>query len=162
MKPLYIIIPLIIILFTLFIFKDKLFENYAQTENTKNISFFPSSVPSVTPYYNIFTPNLNPSIYDYTINYPPEFKTNASKAWLASKVKQCQSYNNNIVPQEPQDCPDSSFTFANNIARFVPTSSTNDLNYSGCIQLNVNSNYCYNDQFGNYLPNVEVLNHRSA
>jgi hypothetical protein len=120
------------------------------------------AILSVTPYYNIFTPNLNPSIYDYTINYPPEFKTNAGKAWLASKVKQCQSYNNNIVPQEPQDCPDSSFTFANNIARFVPTSSTNDLNYSGCIQLNVNSNYCYNDQFGNYLPNVEVLNHRSA
>jgi hypothetical protein len=120
---------------------------------------------SVAPYYNPFHTYINPEKLNYLISVPDEYKTDASKSWLANKVYQCSQYDKPYTPTEPQECPDSSFTFVDNIGKFVPQSlikHKSDLNYPGCIQLKENSNYCYSTPFGNYIPNVEVLNARSA
>ncbi len=120
---------------------------------------------SVAPYYNPFHTYINPEKLNYLISVPDEYKTDASKSWLANTVYQCSQYDKPYAPTEPQDCPDSSFTYVDRIGDFVPQSllkNKSDLNYPGCIQLKVNSNYCYSTPFGKYVPNVEVLNARSA
>ena len=118
---------------------------------------------SVSPYYNPFHAYMDPLKLDYIIKVPDEYKSNASKTWLANKTYICSNYDNksNGIPSEPQDCPDSSFTYVDNIGQFVP-GSDNNLNYPGCIQLKEGSNYCYSNEFGDYVPNVEVLNQRSS
>jgi len=135
-------------------------------EQYKQIIYNPGyNKVSVTPYYNPFHTYINPEKLNYIINVPDQYKTNASKSWLANTVYQCSQYDKDNAPEEPQDCPDSSFTYVDNIGLFVPQDTLknkNDLNYPGCIQLKENSNYCYSTPFGNYIPNVEVLNARSA
>ena len=118
---------------------------------------------SVAPYYNPFHTYMDPLKLDYIIKVPDEYKSKASKSWLANKTYFCSKYNNktNGIPNEPQDCPDSSFTYVDNIGQFVPGTGKN-LNFPGCIQLKEGSNYCYSNEFGNYVPNVEILNQRSS
>lgn len=113
---------------------------------------------SVAPYFNPFHTYIQPSELDYKINYPPEYKTNASKSWLANKAYYCSMYDKSYAPKEPQDCPDSSFTYVDNMGVFVHDDKYTNYNYPGCIQLKESTNYCYSTPFGNYLPNVEVLN----
>jgi hypothetical protein len=101
-----------------------------------NYTFIPSDLPigKLTPYQEYIS--------------QIKIETNIEDAF-----NQCSRYNNGKIPQEVQDCPDSSFSFVNNIAEFVPNSS----NYSGCIQLKYPSNNCYNTSSGQYKPNLSML-----
>ncbi len=137
---------------------------YIKSEFFTPIRFNPRyNKVSVASYYNPFYTYIPPTNLDYLIHVPPKYNTNASRSWLANKTFYCSQYNNPNIgsPQEPQECPDSSFTYVDRIGDFV-NDSTLDLNYPGCIQLKEGSNYCYSDMFGNYKPNVKVLDHRSA
>ena len=109
---------------------------YIELFNDVNYTFIPSDLPlgKLTPYQQ----------------YISQTKIETG---LKDSFKQCSVYNNGKIPQEVQDCPDSSFSFVNNIADFVPNSP----NYSGCIQLKYPSNNCYNTTTGKYKPNLSML-----
>jgi hypothetical protein len=132
----------------------------------KNIILNPGyNKVSISSDFNPFHTYIEPSKLDYLINVPKEYDTNASRSWLANKTFYCSQYNRSNTtgaPTMPQECPDSSFTYVDRIGDFVQDDKYVDLNYPGCIQLKEGSNYCYSDMFGNYKPNVNVLNHRSS
>ena len=119
---------------------------------------------SITPYYNPYHQYLQPSKLDYLIpNLDPNMSP-VSKTWLANKTYQCSTYNNKdgLSPTQPQDCPDSSFTYVDDMSYFVPSIRDNPTSkYPGCIQLKINSNYCYSNPYGEYIPNVDVLEQQS-
>lgn len=109
---------------------------YIELFNDVNYTFIPSDLPlgKLTPYQQYISQT--------------KIETGLNDAF-----KQCSVYNNGKIPQEVQDCPDSSFSFVNNIADFVPNSP----NYSGCIQLKYPSNNCYNTTTGKYKTNLSML-----
>jgi hypothetical protein len=53
------------------------------------------------------------------------------------------------IPTRSGDCPDSSFTFVNNLGKWVPGAKG-----SGCIQLKtISYPFCYNSSPGKFTPN---------
>ncbi len=115
--------------------------NYIELYRDVNYTFIPSDLPigKLTPYQQ----------------YISQTKTETN---IKDAFNQCSHYNNDKIPQQVQDCPDSSFSFVNNIADFVPNSP----NYSGCIQLKYPSNNCYNTINGEYKPNLSMLLSKST
>jgi hypothetical protein len=118
-------------------------EEYYNYQPTSTFSFIPSEYKGK----NLTTFN--------------QYLTNTQKTdGYGEAINQCSKYNTRLSPTQVQDCPDSSFSFVNNIADFVPNENNN---YSGCIQLKYDGNACYNKMnSGEYVPNMEILKIRSS
>ena len=71
--------------------------------------------------------------------------------WRTNARKTCSRHDALRPPRSPQDCPDSSFAFVNNLSYYV--GPENSPSIPGCIQLNnLDAPFCYNDARGKYKP----------
>ena len=71
--------------------------------------------------------------------------------WRTNARKTCSRHDALRPPRSPQDCPDSSFAFVNNLSYYV--GPENSPSIPGCIQLNnLDDPFCYNDAGGKYKP----------
>jgi hypothetical protein len=90
----------------------------------------------------------------YVPFYIPRFVPKPGK-WFREYQAICAAYypKHSRLPRQQQDCYDSSFVFTDNMSRLVKGEG----NYPGCAQVTQRTNYCYSNQYGEYVPNYPQL-----
>ena len=101
--------------------------------------FYPIFPPLNTSKFNAKTPGIVPTTSFVT--------TTTVGDWVNQSKNLCSAYNTIQAPSDEMSCPDSSFTFVDNLGRFVP-----GVNHPGCIQLTRQGVNCYSHADGTYSP----------
>lgn len=66
----------------------------------------------------------------------------------------CSSYNQDQGPRQQQDCPDSSFTYVNDLTRVT---GRLEHHFASCVQAKRGNNpWCYSLPDGTYVPNWDM------
>jgi len=75
--------------------------------------------------------------------------------WFREYQAICAAYypTHSVPPTKPQDCYDSTFAFTTDMSRLV----RGEGRYPGCAQVTNDTNYCYSNQQGEYVPNYPQL-----
>ena len=74
--------------------------------------------------------------------------------WRENAKAVCSSYDRELPPRTDTECPDSSFSYVDNLAGIV----AGVLSTPGCIQLGYSSEpFCYSTPSGAYVPWFEKL-----
>ncbi len=154
-----IIIGLTCIIGLIIAYKESKKEQYSEYKTIRSQLLYPLSSPSP-----MLLPNVEQDYIPLFNYYPSETQQQTytepnMDRWKQNAEQICSQYNTGLVPKSVQDCPDSSFSYADQtiLQKYIKGAQV-----GGCIQLGESSQpNCYSDNEGKYKPWFDRLKTRS-